>query len=130
MGVRAPLAVFLIAGLCVLASTAQEPAFPVGDTPGVSAATASVPRLIKFSGTLNDPVWKLRRGGLVSVTFALYAGPEDESALWLETQNVQLDDQGRFTVLLGATRDAGVPVELFASGEARWLGLRVEREPE
>ena len=34
------------------------------------------------------------------------------------------DAAGRFAALLGATTSAGVPVELFASGESRWLGVQ------
>jgi hypothetical protein len=48
----------------------------------------------------------------------------------METQNVRLDENGRYTVLLGATRNDGLPMELFASGEARWLGVQVEGQPE
>ena len=35
-----------------------------------------------------------------------------------------MDHEGRFTLLLGATRPDGVPLDLFASGEARWLGMQ------
>jgi hypothetical protein len=48
----------------------------------------------------------------------------------METRNVTLDTQGRYTVLLGSTKPDGLPSELFASGEARWLGVQPEREPE
>src|SRR5439155_27311667 len=33
------------------------------------------------------------------------------------------DASGRYTVLLGTTLPDGVPTEIFASGEARWLGM-------
>jgi hypothetical protein len=36
---------------------------------------------------------------------------------------VPLDDQGRYKVLLGSTQPEGLPLDLFASGEARWLGV-------
>ena len=39
-----------------------------------------------------------------------------------------MDDQGRYTVLLGSSRTEGLPLALFASGEARWLGVRVAEE--
>jgi len=94
-----------------------------------SAVTAEVPRLIKFSGTLLDaqerPV-----AGPAGVTFALYAQQMGGAALWLETQNVKPDGNGSYTVLLGANSANGVPAELFASGEARWLGVQVERDME
>lgn len=39
-------------------------------------------------------------------------------------------EQGKPWVLLGANSTNGVPAELFTSGEARWLGVQVEQEPE
>src|SRR5205814_2542101 len=47
-----------------------------------------------------------------------------------ETQNISVSGDGHFSVLLGATKEQGVPAELFTSGEARWLGIQAEREPE
>ena len=41
-----------------------------------------------------------------------------------------LDQNGYYTVLLGSETASGVPMELFASGEARWLGIQIERQPE
>ena len=53
-------------------------------------------------------------------------------ALWQETQHVTVDTDGQYAVLLGASVPDGLPQDLFASGEARWLGRRFERsgEPE
>jgi hypothetical protein len=42
----------------------------------------------------------------------------------VETQKVQLDAQGRYTVLLGATEPDGLPLDLFTSSKARWLGVQ------
>ena len=39
-------------------------------------------------------------------------------------QNVT-DNKGNYTAQLGATRPQGLPLDLFSSGEARWLGVRV-----
>jgi hypothetical protein len=47
-----------------------------------------------------------------------------------ETQNVNVDAQGHYTVLLGATLNDGIPLELFSSTEARWLGVRFNRPGE
>jgi len=100
-----------------MASTAQSP------------SAAEVPRLIKFSGTLLD-VQDQPMAGPVGVTFALHAQQTGGAALWLETQNVKPDASGVYTVLLGANSANGVPAELFASGEARWLEVQVERQAE
>ena len=42
-----------------------------------------------------------------------------------ETQNVTADVKGNYTVRLGATPPEGLPLDLFTSGEARWLGVRI-----
>jgi len=83
-----------------------------------------VPRLIKFAGVFRDSAGQLRTGP-VGITFAVYKEQEGGAPLWLETQNVDLDEQGHFSVLLGATRIEGMPLELFSSGEPRWLGVQV-----
>ena len=93
-------------------------------------ANAMVPRLIKFSGTLLDAQGKPIATGPVGVTFALYAEQTGGASSWLETQNVRPDENGYYSVLLGSETATGVPMELFATGEARWLGIQVERQPE
>ena len=37
---------------------------------------------------------------------------------------------GRFTLLLGASDPAGIPAEVFASGDGRWMSLLFERAGE
>src|SRR5512143_439541 len=88
-----------------------------------------VPRLIKFNGVLRDLSGK-PLSGPVDVTFSLYAGEAGGAALWFETQTVQADGRGNYTVLLGAMTPAGVPMELFTTGEAHWLGVQVANLPE
>ena len=89
----------------------------------VQNETSAAPRLVRFSGKLTGDNGQPRTGS-IGVTLSLYDAQEGGVALWSETQNVLMDDQGSFTVLLGATRAAGLPLELFASGAARWLGVR------
>ena len=98
-------------------------------SPTSAAAAAEVPRLIKFSGTLLDDQSR-PLAGPVGVTFALYAQQNGGAALWMETQNVKPDENGNYTILLGANSTEGVPAELFVSGEARWLGIQVGQQPE
>ena len=64
-----------------------------------TAAELSTPRWVQFSGVVKDSLGS-PRAGVVGLTFALYQEQEGGSALWLETQNVALDEQGRYTVLL------------------------------
>ena len=51
-------------------------------------------------------------------------------ALWQEIQTVAVDTAGRYTVLLGASQPDGLPLEVFASGEARWMSLDFARPAE
>jgi hypothetical protein len=95
--------------------------------PATKPATA-VPRLVKFSGTLTDGGGKPLTG-IVGVTFSLYEGQEGGSPIWMETQNVQAGGNGQFTVLLGSTKNEGLPAEAFASGQ-RWLGVQAQGEAE
>src|SRR5438477_936184 len=92
----------------------------------------SIPRLIRFSGQLppaptpNPSV----DAGTRMVTFALYADQQGGVPLWSETQVINADSAGRYTVMLGATIVQGVPIEAFESGEGRWLSVTVEGEAE
>ncbi len=115
--------------------TAQQPAAPAQQAAAVAEpeaprvvlqaeTTASVLRLMKFSGALRDRAGNARTGA-VGLTFALYKDQQVGSPLWLEVHNAQLDEQGRYTVLLGSTKSEGLPLELFSSGEARWLGVQL-----
>ncbi|HKO04940.1 MAG TPA: hypothetical protein VJW51_09335 [Candidatus Acidoferrales bacterium] len=114
-------AVLLAAGAAHAQEAEQAPAAP-GTVP-----VGPVPRLVKFAGTLMDAAGQ-PRGGTVSVAFAVYAAEEGGTPLWLETQNVQADAQGHFTVLLGAASADGLPIELFSSGEPRWLGVKAHAD--
>jgi hypothetical protein len=90
----------------------------------IDQATGSVvPRLIKFSGVVKDATGKVQTGA-ATLTFSLYEEQESGAPLWVETQSVQLDEQGQYTVLLGATQPQGLPLDLFATGQARWLGVQ------
>jgi uncharacterized repeat protein (TIGR03803 family) len=89
-----------------------------------SAQTSSVvPTLVNISGTLADANGKPLTG-TVGVTFHLYKDEQGGAPLWMETQNVQPDKSGHYTVALGSTSSQGLPTSLFASGEARWLGVQ------
>jgi Chaperone of endosialidase len=98
--------------------------------PGEAAsAQEAVPRLIRFNGALQDLAGKPITGP-VDVTFSLYSEQTGGSPLWFETQTVEADSLGHYNVLLGAMTPAGVPMELFTGGEARWLGVQVSNLPE
>ena len=111
----------LVTMLCVgLSSQAQQ---------NVTANATVVPTLVKFSGTLIDVNGK-PLSGTVGVTFLLYKDELSGAPLWMETQNVTPDKNGHYTVVLGTTTAQGLPTDLFASGEARWLGVQAEGQAE
>jgi trimeric autotransporter adhesin len=99
-----------------------QQAFPSGQF-------AAVPRLVSFSGKTVDSQGKTV-SGTFGVTFAIYKDQYEGAPLWLETQNVTADAKGNYTVQLGATKPAGLPLDLFSSGEAHWLGVQVSGQPE
>src|SRR5450432_2315181 len=96
----------------------------------VSAAQpTAVPHLVNFSGKAIDDRQK-PIAGVAGITFSIYKDQYAGAALWIETQSVATDKAGNFTAQLGATKTGGMPLELFTSGEARWLGVRVNGEQE
>ncbi len=125
----------------VLGAVAQEPVgggvegeatLPVarpGVPPSPALGGASVLRLIRFNGAVRDALGRPRTG-VSGISFAFYAEQEGGAPLWVETQNVTLDEQGRYTALLGITSNEGLPLELFSTEEARWLAIRVQGERE
>jgi hypothetical protein len=117
--------------LAPVVSAQQEAGLPIqtNSAAAPSVSTALVPQLIKFNGTLLDADERPTTG-MTGVTFALYSEQTGGASLWMETQNVKPDANGNYTVLLGAASKGGVPAELFATGEARWLGIQVEQRPE
>jgi len=48
----------------------------------------------------------------------------------METQNLQADGSGHYSVTLGSTSSQGLPQEIFTSGEARWLGVQPQGQAE
>jgi trimeric autotransporter adhesin len=129
---RVEVGLLFSVGLGVVGMQAQQPVSAEPQAPSAVVQAPRevvpplpVPRLVKFAGAFQDEQGKARTG-VVGVTFAVYKEPEGGAALWMETQNVQLDEQGRYTVLLGTTKSEGLPLELFTTGEPRWLGAQVQ----
>ena len=95
----------------------------------LAAANAVVPPVVKFSGVLTD-VNNKPQTGTVGVTFSLYKESQGGAPLWVETQNVMADKTGHYSAMLGSTTSQGLPSDVFASGEARWLGVQVQGQAE
>jgi len=88
-----------------------------------------VPSLVNFSGTLTDDDGKPLTG-ITGVTFYLYQEQQGGAPVWMETQNVQPNPNGQYTVMLGATSSTGLPATIFQSGEAHWLGVQAQGQAE
>lgn len=107
-----------------------------------AAAASQVPRLVRFSGTAQNVNADETSGsiatrgsasvpaGVVGMTFSLYSEQTGGAPLWSEVQNVPVDKTGHYTVQLGSTQADGLPVELFSSAQAQWLGVRQEGQAE
>jgi hypothetical protein len=95
----------------------------------LTSANTAVPPLVKFSGVMTDSTGK-PLAGTVGVTFSLYKDEQGGAPLWVETQNVPADKSGHYAVTLGSTTTQGLPQGIFASGEARWLGVQVQGQSE
>jgi hypothetical protein len=121
------LGLFCVGALAVFAQSADTAPTRVGAQ--TATAQESVPRLVQFTGTLKDAAAR-PLAGVASVTFAIYAEQDGGTPLWNETQNVLADGSGHFNVLLGSATAAGVPTELFGTGQSRWLGVTIARQPE
>jgi hypothetical protein len=89
----------------------------------------TVPRLIRIAGSVRDAEGNALSGSF-GIRFALYKDANDQVPVWQETQNVQLNPAGRYSVLLGATNGEGLPLEIFSAGEARWLGAQPDGQAE
>ncbi len=120
----------------------------VAQTGGTSLATTNVqiPHLLRFNGSIAsgpasrpgngdtgdgltlDPTSHQPKQSVVAV-FSLYAQQTGDTPLWEESQTVDVDATGHYTVLLGSNTTEGLPVELFSSGEARWLGVQLQGHP-
>src|SRR3954471_14081930 len=62
-----------------------------------NAETSANPHVFRYSGTLPGG------HGVVNVTFSLYSVQAGGTAMWTETQNVTLDNNGKFSAVLGTT---------------------------
>jgi len=94
------------------------------ETPVAASAPTAVPLLVPYPGAAiaNDgkPVT-----GETGLTFQIYKDEVGGEAVWTETQTVAIDPTGHYRVQLGATNPNGLPSDLFATGEARWLAVQI-----
>jgi hypothetical protein len=98
-------------------------------SPASDSAVAQVPPVIQFSNIVLDRFGNPLTGEVV-ITFALYNNAQGGEPLWSETQNIELDSTGHYSVYLGITKAYGLPTTLFTTGQAHWLGVKVAGQEE
>ena len=103
----------------VAATQAAEDTMP----PGLTEPSLTIP----YRGVMTDASGA-PLVGFVSTIFALYAEPSGGVPLWVDIKAVRADPTGAYVVLLGGTTE--FPVDLFATGETRWLGVQPAGESE
>ena len=113
----------LLVGMCAWVSVAQQVATVT------TRASASVPRLVNYSGVLTNAEGR-PLNGVSGVTFLLYREQNGGAPLWMETQNVVPGQNGHYVATLGVTEPEGLPAQIFAGGEARWLAVQVAGQAE
>ena len=101
-----------------------QTAFANQRTPSAAAAATGVPALVPYSSIALAGNGK-PLSGEAAFTFQLFKDEQGGEPLWIESQMLALDPSGHYQVKLGATSAAGLPVDLFASGEGRWLEIQI-----
>ena len=92
-----------------------------------ASASTAVPPLIPYSGVVGIVPGAQPAAG-ASITFLIYKDEQGGEPLFAETQSVAIDATGHYRAQLGATLTNGIPMDLFATGEARWLEVQVAGE--
>jgi hypothetical protein len=64
-------------------------------------------------------------GQTLTFKFALYENQTGGEAVWNESQQVTPGDAGKYSVLLGAATENGLPQNVFSSAQAKWLGITI-----
>jgi hypothetical protein len=95
-------------------------------TSAAGGCIGGVPHFVKFGGVLKGE-GSISHDETVAVKFVIYDDSTSGNALWQEVQNIHLNAEGRYEVMLGSTAEEGMPMDLFTSGEPRWLGAQVLR---
>jgi hypothetical protein len=111
-----------VLSLCVLAVS-------VAALRAQSPVATGVPRLVRVTSSFR-PADGQPPAPVETMTLSIYSQDTGGVPLWQETQTVAVNPDGRFTLLIGSTRPEGLPLDLFASGEPRWLAVRVQRPGE
>ena len=118
--IHAILKIYFVLILCTLAPLIAQNA---------AHSENIVPAVVKFTGVFNGANGQPRIG-TVGVTFLLYKEQSGGVPVWMETQNVQPDASGHYSVMLGSTTNRGLPADAFEAGEARWIAVQISGQAE
>ena len=102
-----------------LPASAQDSATQELTQPINSTSVDTTAKVVRWSGTLPPSA-----GKTVQLRFAIFENASGGLALWSESQAVTVGSDGRYSVLLGATNQEGLPQTLFPAGESRWIEAR------
>jgi hypothetical protein len=86
----------------------------------VSILEAGIPRKISFQGRLVDSATGEPEVGSHNMTFRIYDDPDSGTLLWSESQAVESDSAGVFSVFLGSV----TPIDLSFDGPV-WIEMEV-----
>ncbi len=115
---------FLMLGVLLHTALGQTTPLTSSNTmPGQVGPSVSTPRLVNYSGNTSFLTGR-PKNGVYGFTFSLYSVATGGTAAWSETQNVSVDNQGNYSVVLGITQPDGLPESVFSSG-GRWLGIQI-----
>ncbi len=118
----AALAMAILSSVACIPALAQAPT--TKPTPLAATAPTTVPALVSYSGQALEHDGK-PLSGEIGVTFLIFKDQTGGEPLFTESQMVSFNANGRYKVELGASLTNGLPAELFASGEARWLEVQI-----
>jgi hypothetical protein len=103
---------------------------PSYQTPAAASAPTVIPSLVPYSGTAIAADGKPLTGE-AHITLLIFKEEQGGEPLWTESQMTAVDSTGHYKVQLGASSPNGLPSNLFATGEARWLEVQIAgQQPE
>ena len=113
---NAMLVIALFALLFVSICTAQQ------------TSTMAVPNLIRYSRTLEDGLGVASLPFFNGRSYLRYLQAADGAAVWQETQNVSLNKDGQYSVLLETPRPVDYRRSLLRAGGAMaWVQVRAKQ---
>ncbi len=118
------LSAFALMFVPLYTAVSQTMSAQTSSTVSAASAYTAVPPLVPYSGVALDASGR-SVASPTSITFLVFKDETGGEPLFAETQSVAVDAAGHYKVQLGATLANGLPSDLFATGEARWLEVQI-----